>query len=190
MPIGKGYRSVIASQAAAGSLLASYTTAKSVINADALATIPANSLWVGQTLSLKIAGAISNRVTGPDTTTFQVMFGSIVIFTTGAITLTTTAHTTIPFWADILLTCRALGSGTSANWMGQARLSGIMFQQTGAAAVDATNGPTFCMPNTAPAVGTGFDSTAANLLDFWVAQSFSGSGNGIQIHQYVAALET
>ena len=40
------------------------------------------------------------------------------------------------------------------------------------------------MPATAPAVGTGFDSTIANLLDFWVGFSISNSGNGVQVYQY------
>ena len=39
-------------------------------------------------------------------------------------------------------------------------------------------------PNTAPAVGTGFDSTVANILDFWAGFSISNSGNNITVHQY------
>ena len=42
-------------------------------------------------------------------------------------------------------------------------------------------------PATAPAVGTGFDSTVANLLDFWAGFSISNAGNGVQIHQYVVS---
>lgn len=39
-------------------------------------------------------------------------------------------------------------------------------------------------PNTAPAVGTGFDSTIAQTLDLFVAQSVSNAGNGFQLQQY------
>jgi hypothetical protein len=39
-------------------------------------------------------------------------------------------------------------------------------------------------PNTAPAAGTGFDSTIANILDFWVGISVSNAANGIQVYQY------
>lgn len=176
----------LASARAAATLFNTYTTAKTVINATELVTLPPNWWYVGRKLRVRVSGGISNRVTGPDTTTFQVMMGAIAVFTTGAITLTTTAHTTIPFLFEAELTCRSIGSGTAATLIGQGRVSGIMFQQSGAAAADATNGPTFCVPNTAPAVGTGFDSTISNILDFFVAQSFSGAGNGIQVHQYEA----
>jgi hypothetical protein len=33
-------------------------------------------------------------------------------------------------------------------------------------------------------VGTGFDSTIANLLDFWTAFSISNAGNGVQVYDY------
>jgi hypothetical protein len=39
-------------------------------------------------------------------------------------------------------------------------------------------------PNTAPAVGTGFDSTIANIMDFWVGLSVNGATTGIQIYNY------
>jgi len=45
---------------------------------------------------------------------------------------------------------------------------------------------TIMCPNTAPAVGTGFDSTIANILDFWVGISVSLATNGIQVYQYLA----
>ena len=40
------------------------------------------------------------------------------------------------------------------------------------------------VPATAPAQGTGFDSTIANILDFWVGFSISNAANGVQIAQY------
>jgi hypothetical protein len=42
----------------------------------------------------------------------------------------------------------------------------------------------FPIPATAPAVGTGFDSTIANILDFWTGFSIPNSGNGIQLYNY------
>jgi hypothetical protein len=172
---------------AAGTLFNTYTTAKTVLNAQSVIVLPAGFFYIGRALRVVIIGGISNRVTGPDTTTFQIMLGStgtIAAFTTGAMNLTTTAHTTIPFFCEVSLTCRAVGTGTSANLIGQAQVQGQMFAMA-ASLADNAAGTGYAMgPNTAPAVGTGFDSTIANVLDFWVAQSFSGAGNGIQVHQY------
>jgi hypothetical protein len=40
------------------------------------------------------------------------------------------------------------------------------------------------VPVTAPALGTAFDSTISQILDFWVGFSISNAGNGIRIDQY------
>jgi hypothetical protein len=178
------WQETLVSQTAAGTLFNTYTTAKTVINAQALVTVPAGYFQIGRVLRITVSGGISNRVSGPDQTTMQVMLGSIVVFTTGAMNLTTTAHTTIPFWAQFLLTCRAVGSGTAANFMGQAVVQGQMFSSASAQADSNASHGTILAPNTAPAVGTGFDSTIANTIDFWVSQSVSNAGNGIQVQQY------
>lgn len=177
---------------AAGTLYNTYTTAKSMFtSATALAgasagliTVPANFFQPGKSLHIFGQAGVSNRVTGPDTFTAQVMVGAVIAFTTGAINLTTTAHTTIPAWFDILLTCRANGNGTLATLIGQSKWQGQMIAQA-ASLADNAGGTGNCMaPNTAPAVGTGFDSTVAQTIDFFVAQSVSNAGNGFQIQQY------
>lgn len=188
----QSWRETLVTQQGVGTLQNTYTTSKSVINAQALVVLPAGWWYIGRKVRILVTGAISNRVTGPDTTTFEIKFGptaNIVVFTTGTLLLTTTAHTTIPFWAEFDLTCRAVGSGTSANLQGQARITGQMFQQSGTQTTDSLSGCTIMAPNTAPAVGTGFDSTVAGILDLWVAQSVSNAGNGIQIHQYEVIAE-
>ena len=176
---------LVAWQEAQGTLFNTYTTAKTVLNAEALYTLPAGFFKnVGQRLRITVQGAESHRATGPDTMTFQVMFGSIVVFTTGAINLTTTVHTTIPFWLEIILTLNSPGSGTSAKFLGQGIIWGQGFAMAASLADGVANTGWAMGPNTAPAVGTGWDSTIANVIDFWVAQSFSGSGNGVQIASY------
>ena len=59
-----------------------------------------------------------------------------------------------------------------------------MFTRTAAQGDDTTEMPSLLGPATAPAVGTGFDSTVANIVDFWVGFTISNVGNGIQIQQY------
>jgi hypothetical protein len=179
------WQEAVTIQRAAGTLLNTFTTAKTVINPDALVVLPQNYLYPGRMLRITVLGAISNIVTTPGTITFQVMFGSVIAFTTGAIQLNATAHTTLPFELEILLTCRATGSGTSANMMGQGKATGVMFTKT-AGQTDGANSETVIMvPVTAPAVGTGFDSTAALTIDFFAGFSISNAGNGIQVQQYI-----
>lgn len=182
----QAWQETLVNQIAAGTLFNTYTTSKSVINAQSLYSLYPGFWTIGRMVRIAVVGAISNIVTTPGTVTFEVKLGptaNIVAFTTGAMQMSTTAHTTLPFWLDILLTCRAVGASTSANLIGQ----GIMSSQTVAATAvaDSTSSHTSLMcPNTAPAVGTGFDSTVTNLLDLWVGFSISNAGNGVQIQQY------
>lgn len=179
------WNEVIAVQQAQGTLFNTYTTAKTVINADALATIRANTLYIGKRFRITVQGGLSNIVTTPGTITFQVMMGSVIAFTTGAIQLNATAHTLLPFKLVIDLTVRSIGSGTSAKFIGMGTLSGIHFTLT-AGQTDAVNtSGSFSAPATAPALGTGFDSTADNILDFFTGFSISNAGNGIQIEEYL-----
>lgn len=182
------WQEALTTQVAVGTLLNTYTTAKSVINPQALVVLPAGYFYIGKTLRIKVQGGISNIITTPGTITFQIQLGptaNIVAFTSGAIQLNAAAHTTLPFDLEIILTCRAVGSGTAANLMGMARLNGVMFTLT-AGQVDGVNSSaTMNVPATAPAVGTGFDSTVANILDFWTGFSISNAGNGIQVQNYI-----
>lgn len=182
------WQETLASQQAAGTALNTFTTAKSVINPQALVSIPAGYFTIGKTLRIKAQGSISNIVTTPGTIAFQVMLGpsaTIVAFTTGALQMTATANTTLPFDLEIILVCRTVGSGTAATLMGIGRINGIMFTLTAGTANNTNSQTSLTVPITAPAAGTGFDSTIANLLDFWAGFSISNAGNQIQIQNYV-----
>lgn len=186
-----GVKEILTVMPAAGTLYNTYTTAKSMLTSAAATQASASFIslqpgfWtLGKMMEIDFVAGISNRVTGPDSFTIQVMVGAVIAFTTGAINLTTTAHTTIPCFGKILLTCRSVGNGTQATLMGQAFLSGIMVCQGASVADNAAGSGNAMAPNTAPAVGTGFDSTVVNTLDFFVAQSVSNAGNGFQLQQY------
>lgn len=177
------WQETLISSTAAGSNFASFTTAKTVLPTGCLVTLPANWWYVGRMLRINVYGSLSNVTTTPGTVTMQVMQTNVVAFTTGAMQFSTTAHTNLPFWFHCNLTCRAVGSGTSANLMGQAAVFSQTLSISGA---DTTTSHSFLMaPATAPAVGTGFDSTASQTLDFWTGFSSSQAGNNITVHQYV-----
>lgn len=183
----------IASINTAGTLYNTYTTAKSLLTSatatgasNAAITLPPGFFQIGTMLQVEGIVAVSNIVTTPGTFNLQVKVGTVVAFDTGAIVLTTTAHTTLPLYFKILLTCRAVGNGTLTTLMGQAQLTGSMIQNAGTtAAADTVTGCTAVYPNSAPAVGTGFDNTATtNTLDFFGGFSISNAGNGLQLQQY------
>src|SRR4051794_15419391 len=104
-----------------GTALNTSTTATSIIPAAAKYTLPANFFSIGKSIKITAAGRLSNIVTTPGTLTLDVRLGSVVAFNGGAMQLSTTAHTTLPIWIEILLTCRSIGSGTGATLIGQGR---------------------------------------------------------------------
>jgi hypothetical protein len=175
----------------AGTLYNTFTTAKSLLTSatataasDGATILPPNFFRIGGMIQVEAIIAISNIVTTPGTMNFQVVVGGVAAFDTGNIILTTTAHTTIPLYFKALLTCRAVGNGTLTTLMGQAQVNGQMIQQSGAAAADTVGGSSAIYPNAVPAVGTGFNNTAANSLDFFGGFSISNAGNGMQVQQY------
>ena len=171
-------------QGVAGTLFGSFTTAKTVLPATALRTIRANTLKIGDALEIEVWGSLSNIVTTPGTVAFQVMIGSAIAYTTGAIQLNATAHDDLPFRLKVLMTVRATGSGTSANTMGMGVISGVHFTAT-AGQVDGVNSYTILpVPATAPAVGAGFNSTIDQILDLFVGFSISNADNDVKIQMY------
>jgi hypothetical protein len=179
------WQETLVSSQLAGTNFTAYTTAKTVLPVGCLVTLPANWWYIGRTIRVTAMMGISNLVTTPGTITFQTNLGAVAAFSTGAIQLNAIAHTTIPAWYEALITCRSVGSGTSATLMGSAKLNGVMFTKT-AGQVDQVNiGDSIIGPATAPAVGTGFDSTAALVLDFFVGFSISNAANGVQVQNYI-----
>jgi hypothetical protein len=192
-----GYVQCLKTQHAAGTLFNTYTTAKSVINSQAIARIPGDCapLQLGDMLHVRVSGGVSNIVTAQPTFTFQAMMGpaipaTIIVHASQACLTTTTAHTLIPFEYDLWMRLDSEGSGTAAKFLSQGHLSGIMFPISGAVADPTLSIGDLMAPATAPAVGTGFDSTVANYLDFFVGISVSSASNGIQIYHYSVDLHS
>lgn len=169
-----------------GTPLSASTTATSILPAAARYTLPASYMAIGRQFRILATGRLSNIVTTPGTLTLDVRMGpssNIVVFNGGAMQLSTTAHTNVPWWFEATLTCRAIGASTTANLMGQARVTSQALSLT--AVADSTTTPaTLLAPNTAPAVGTGFDSTVAMVVDLFATFSINNAGNSIQLHQY------
>lgn len=167
----------------AGSALASSTTATTLLPAHAKLTLPANYIdFVGRSFEIFAAGKISNIVTTPGTLTLDLRLGATVIFNGGAMQLSTTAHTDVPWRWRVCLTVRAIG--TSANFMGQGE---FLSQAANISSSDPTTTHSILLtPNSAPAVGTNFDSTAGAglVLDLFGKFSVSDAANSITLEQY------
>lgn len=183
----QGWVETVVTAQSAGTALSSFTTAVSALPTAARWKLPAGSINLGDMLKVEFAGQISNVVTAQPTFTFQFMLGptsNIIAFTTGAVTCSTTAHTSVPVMGEFTLTCRSVGNGTTATLMGQGRLFSQAFVASGATADGAAGHTMLMAPNTTPAVGTGFDSTVDNWADLFVACSVSNAGNAFTLQQY------
>ena len=166
-----------------GASLSNSTTPTSLLPTADKITLPNNLLEPGKVIRVTATGRISNIVTTPGTLTLDIRLGAVVAFNGGAMQLSTTAHTTVPFWWDILVTCRAEGSSTSANLIG---LSKMESQAVAVSGADGTSGHGQLMaPNTTPAVGTGFDSTASQTVDLFGTFSIANAGNLVGLEQFV-----
>jgi hypothetical protein len=166
----------IASSRAQATALSSFTTASSILHPKDKFTFPANTLTVGAKIRIRVFGSISNT-TGSPTFTFNVMMGSTIVFSTGAITVTSTANTNVPFELQIEMRLDSTGNGTNAKFVGHA-----LFHSTAA----ASGSTALVLPTTAPAAGNGFDDTIANILDVYCACNTSNASNAVGVWDYTA----
>jgi hypothetical protein len=169
-----------------GTALANSTTATSILPPAARFIIPSNFFAIGSKLRIKAAGRIGTVITTPGNLKFQFMLGpsgTIAVFDSGVTNLNVVAQTTQTWDLEINLVCRAIGASTSANFMGTGKW--ISRASFAAPAVGTTTGVgTVLMPDQAPVVGTGFDSTVANVADLFAQFSVANASNTITLHDY------
>jgi hypothetical protein len=184
--VNNQYAAALISAITAGSALTNSTTPTSLLPTAALYQLPPNFLMIGSVLRITASYQVTNVVTTPGTLTLDVRFNStpIVVFNGGAMQMSTTAHTNLPMWVQILLTCRSVGNGTAATLMGQGIATSQCLSLT--AVADSTTTPaTLLMPNTAPTVGTGFNSVTTNQVDHFATFSVTTATTSITLQQYL-----
>jgi len=163
-----------------GTALTASTTRTSIIPAAAKWTAPANFFnFVGKTIRVTAKGRMSNVVTTPGTLTLDIGIGATNLFTSGAISLNTTAKTNVTFWFEAELVLRTLGNGTASNFMGIAQMSSESMLGTAA----NTYATTYNLPTTSPVVGGNFDAGTANVWDLFATWSLNNA-NSIQVHTF------
>jgi len=142
-------------------------------------TLPAGYWQIGRIWRWTAAGRISCVITTPGTARWDVRLGAVVAFDTLAIPLNIVAKVTVPWFLQITMTCRAVGSGTAANCIGQ----GFWLSEAALLVPVPATGPGpggNTLPyNATPVVGTGFNSQSALTLDFFFTQTVA-TGSMIQ----------
>lgn len=157
--------------------------AASMIPAASRLILPNNYWTVGKMLKVQMFGRLSCVVTTPGT--FRVDLrtgpsGTIIAFDSGPLNLNIVAKTTVPFRFQLDLTCRSVGTGTGTTLFGTGSLESEAL--VGSPANTAGGNGSLLCPVGAPAVGAGFDNTAANALDFFFTQTVATGS--LTVHQY------
>lgn len=160
-----------------GTALTNTTTATSIIPPHAKFTVPAGFFAVGKVLRVNLWGRISNAASAA--LTLDIRFGSTVVFNGGSMTLNATSKSNVSWRAIMMLTCRSVGQSTSATMLGTGD-----FCSEAALSSAAGTANDMMMPASSPAVGTGFDSTAAQAVDVFATWGAASASNSIQVHQY------
>ena len=181
------YPLVFASASVDGAALTNTLTATSILTGSALATIPAGALQIGSLLKVTLRGRVSTVVTTPGTLTLDLRIGGVVVSAFGAVALNTTAQVNAHWEATLIAVVRATGSGTAANALCTGNFTSRAV--VGSPAVGVGGIGEVMLPDTAPAVGAGFDSTLALPINVFAAWSVASASNSIQVHQALIELK-
>lgn len=181
------YPLTLASNSVDGVALTNSLVATSILPSSAICAIPAGALQIGSLLKITLRGRVSTVVTTPGTLTLDVRLGGVVVSVFGAIALNIVAQTNATWEATLLASVRSVGNGISAT----ALCTGAFISRAviGSAAVATAGAGEVLLPDTAPAVGTGFDSTASLAVNVFGTWSVASVSNSIQVHQALVELK-
>ncbi len=177
-----GFSQTLITQQGDSTALTGSTSPTTILHPAAVFTMPSNTLdTVGTKLRITASGRITNVVTSPGTLTFRTMFGAVIVADSGALALNIVAKTNVTWYLQWDLTVRAVGASTTATviqggfWASESVI---------ATPTSATGGSgVLLLPASAPAVGTGFDSTASQAVNLFAVWG-TNNANSILTHQY------
>lgn len=183
--MASGYWSPLAIASADGPTLTA-AAAASCLPVTARFTFPPNSMAVGTALHVNAQGRISCVATTPGTARFDIRLGGVVVFDTGPMNLNIVAKTTLPWWFDIRMIVRSVGSATAAtifgfiNFQSEAVIASPLGTAGGSGSLlSAVSGG----PESAPAAGAGFDSTISNTFDCFFTQTVATGS--LTVHNFI-----
>lgn len=180
-----GYVALLGAAQGDGTALTNTTTGASIIHPTGKVRIPGNYAgWkVGNRFKVTASGRISTVVTTPGTLTLEIRLGptsNIIACTSPAFALNTVAKTNVTWLLEWHMRVATVGSGTAATllhtgfWTSEAVIGSPLPSAGGAG--------THMIPASAPAAGTGFDSTVENVFDLQADWSVANAANSILAH--------
>jgi hypothetical protein len=178
-----GFRERILEVYEDGTALANSTTQTSILPGSAKeATLGAGFARVAKAIAFEFSGRMSTVVTTPGTLALALRLGSVDVFSSGLMTLNTTAQTNVHWHLRGELIFRARGLTTTTTLFPK----GCQFCShavIGSPAPTAGGAGVHMLPyNAAPAVGSGFDFSVSQLLDLMATWSVANAANSIQLH--------
>jgi len=178
-----GYQSTLVASQVDGTAVTA-TAEGSLLPGGAKILLPSNYInAIGKRFQIRASGRISNIVTTPGTLTLRFKLGptaTIAVAASQAIQLNAVAKTNVSWILEAFFTVRSVGSGTSATLFTNGTWTS---ESVVGSPVPASGGPGAAIwTASAPAVGTGFDSSVANQVD--LTAQFSLTGNSIQCHTF------
>ena len=145
--------------------------------------LPNNFFYIGRAIKFLLNGRISNAVTTPGTARYDICMGAAgttIVYDTGAMNLNIVAKTTVPWFFEALLVCRAVGAGTSTTFFPRGQWTSEAFIASPLPTVGGSG--SILVPTGAPAVGAGMDNTAASALDMFFTQTVATGS--MTVHNY------
>jgi hypothetical protein len=181
-----GYRSTLIEAQIDGTAFNTSATETTLLPAVTKIVLPGGYInRIGKRFRVTASGRVSNIITTPGTLTFKFKLGptaNIAVATSQAIQLNAVAKTNVSWFLALVMTTRAIGSGTTATlfpegyWLSESVVGSGLPSATGAGAAP--------WQAATPVVGTGFDSSVANQVDLTATFSISNVGNAIQLHTF------
>lgn len=146
--------------------------------------LPNNYFYIGRKLLFKASGRISCVVTTPGTARFDICMGAAgttIVFDSLALNLNVVAKVTVPWYLEIGLVCRAVGTGTGTTFFpfgGQFTSEAVVGSPLPAAGGNSG----LIIPVGTPAVGAGMDNSAASIVDMFFTQTVATGS--FTVHNY------
>lgn len=182
---------LIATIPVAGTLYNTFTTAQSMLTtatateaSSGFVTLPPGFFQRGAMIEVEFNAGMSWA--SGNTMIFTVKIGTVAAIVSSTFKVTTTGGTTEPLYGKVRAVCRTMGNGILAT-----EIAGGFVVGRGICPAGATAGANYTAgmgsaswTEAIPAVGTGFDSTVANTLDFHVTMGTSSASNGFQLQTY------
>lgn len=181
--MNQSWEQAVTTAQTAGATLSNSAANTSILPTSSLFTFPANFFsYIGQKWHLKAWGQMSNIVTTPGTLTLNFQFGSVVVCTSSAMSLNTTAKTNVSWNLEMTGTIRALGSGTSTN---NIYFGTFQSESYVGSPVSGTGGSgSIIFPTSAPVVSSGWDCTSTQQANLFAQFSVANTGNSIALFDY------